>query len=49
VVLEALAGLEVANILDAARGKIIEQNDAIAALQQPVSEMRTDKAGAASD
>src|SRR5690349_7158402 len=49
VILEAGAGLEMANILNAARGKIVEQDHAVAAIQQPLREMRSNKTGTAGD
>ena len=49
VVLEARAGHEMANILNAARGKIVEQDNAVTAIQQPLREMRSNKTGTARD
>lgn len=38
-----------ADVLDAAGGEIVEQNDAVAAVEQAFREMRSDETGAARD
>jgi hypothetical protein len=37
------------NVIHASGGQIVEQNDAIAAVEQPLREMRTDETSAASN
>ena len=49
VVFQQGGGLEMADVLDAAGRKIVEENDAITAVQEPFSEMRADKTGTTSD
>jgi len=41
--------LEMADVLHAAGGEIVEQHDVIAAIEEPLSEMRADKAGTSGD
>src|SRR5882724_5560045 len=41
--------LEMADVFHAAGGEIVEQHDVIAAIQEPLSEMRADKAGTSGD
>ena len=42
-------GFEVADVVHAAGGEIVEQHDAIAAIEQALGQMRADEAGAAGD
>jgi hypothetical protein len=49
VIGEALGGLEVADILHATGGKIVEEDDRVSALHEALGQMRSDKAGTAGD
>ena len=49
VIFHAIEALEMTNVVHAAGGQIVEQHDAIAAVEQPLREMRTDETSAASD
>jgi hypothetical protein len=49
VILHAAGRFEVPDIFDATGGKIVEENDAIATVEEPLGKVRTDEAGAASD
>src|SRR5713226_8360070 len=49
VILHAFGRLEMADVFDAAGGEVVEQSDAVAAVEQSLREVRTNKAGAASD
>ena len=49
VVFQQGGGLEMADVLDAARREIVEQDDAITAVQEPFGKMRSDEAGTTSD
>jgi len=41
--------LEMADVFHAAGGEIVEQHDVIAAIEEPLSKMRADKAGTSGD
>jgi hypothetical protein len=49
VILHPVEGFEVADIVHAAGGKIVEQHDVVAALEQALRKMRADEAGTAGD
>ena len=49
VILHAAGRLEMADILDAAGRKVVEQNNMIVTLEESLGEMRADKTGAASN
>src|SRR5262249_12484105 len=49
MILEARARFEMADIFHAAGGKIVDQNNTIAAVEEPFRQMRPDEASAASD
>ena len=49
VILHPVEGFEMADVLHAAGGKIVEQHDLIAAIKQALRKMRADEAGAASN
>src|SRR5712692_1461139 len=49
VILHAIGRLEMADVFDAACGEVVEQNDAVAAVEKALGEMRTNKTSAASD
>src|SRR5713101_233373 len=49
MILHAFGRLEMADVIDAAGGEVVKQNDAVAAVEQPLREVRTDKTSAASD
>ena len=49
VVGHALGGFEVADIFHAAGGKIVEQNNGVAALKKALGQMRADETGTAGD
>ena len=49
MILQLGMSFQMANIIHAASGKIIEEHDAIAAVEQALGEMRSDEAGAAGD
>jgi hypothetical protein len=39
VILHALGGLQMTNVFDTASGKVVEQNDAVAAMEKTLGEM----------
>jgi hypothetical protein len=47
VILHPVERLEVPDVVHAARGKIVEQDDVVAAIEQALRKMRTNEAGAA--
>src|SRR5216684_8841110 len=49
MILQALGGFQMTNVFDAAGGKVVEQDDAVAAVEKPLREVRTNKTSAASD
>jgi hypothetical protein len=49
VILHAAKRFEVADILHAAGGKIVKENDTITAVEEPLRKVRTDETGTASD
>ncbi len=49
VIFHAFGGFQVADVVHTASRKIVEQDHAIAAIEEPFRQMRTDKAGAASN
>jgi hypothetical protein len=49
MIFHALKRFQMTNVIHASGGQIVEQNDAIAAVQQTLREVRTDETRAASD
>ena len=49
VILHAVEGFEVADVVHAAGGEIVEQHDVVAAIEQALRQMRADEAGTASN
>jgi len=49
VILHALGGLEMTNVVDAAGGEIVQEHDVIAAVEQTFGKVRADETGPPSD
>src|SRR6266550_6184658 len=49
VILHTIGRLEMTDVFDTARRKVVQQNDAVAAIKKPLREVRTNKTGAAGD